>query len=106
MQKRPNSWHSKLTLAGAGIAAFAMLLGALQLRANECQKRTEKAAHHLHDAVVHHGDHSPQADRARHELNDAREYCWDHGHRWWDSDSQQWHSNHGWDNGQSDHDSH
>ncbi len=106
MRKRPRSWYSKLTLTAAGLTGFAMLLGAPQLRGDECQKRTERAAHHLHEAIDHHGPNSRQADHARHELRDARQYCWDHDHRWWDSDAHQWHNDHDWDNGHYDQDNH
>lgn len=92
MRKRPRSWYSKFTMAAAGLTGFAMLLGAPQLRADDCQKRTEKASHHLHEAIEHHGADSAQADRARDQLRDAREYCWNHGHRWWDPDGRQWHN--------------
>jgi hypothetical protein len=105
MRTKASSWRSKLTLAAAGFTGFVMLLGAPQLRADECQKRTEKAAHHLHEAIDHHGPNSPQADRARHELRDAREFCWERDHRWWDSDGHQWHSQHDWDDNDH-HDNH
>ncbi|MGH9740462.1 MAG: hypothetical protein ACRD4X_18030 [Candidatus Acidiferrales bacterium] len=97
MQTRPNFWYSKLTLAAAGLTGFVMLCGAPQLRADSCQKRTERAAHHLHEAVEHHGVNSREADHARRQLSDAREYCWDHGHRWWDTDDNTWHNRHDWD---------
>jgi hypothetical protein len=104
MRKRPRSWYSKFTMAAAGLTGFAMLLGAPQLRADDCQKRTERAAHHLREAIDHHGPDSRQADHARHELRDAREYCWSHGHRWWDPDARQWHNDRNWDNDNDHHD--
>jgi len=45
---------------------------------------------------------SKQADRARHELHDARERCWNERHRWWDEDGHRWRSDRDWD----DHDHH
>lgn len=105
MRPKISYWRSKLTLAAAGLTGFVMLCGAPQLRADNCQKRTERAAHHLHEAVDHHGPDSRQADRARHELHDAREYCWSRDHRWWDPDARQWHSHQDWDdNYHHDHD--
>lgn len=107
MRKRPRSWYSRFTLAAAAFTGFVMLLGAPQLRADNCQKRTERAAHHLRKAIDHHGPDSPQADHARHELHDARAYCWSHDHRWWDSDNNRWHNQQDWDdndNGHHDHD--
>jgi hypothetical protein len=104
MRKRPRSWYSRLTLAAAGLTGFVMLLGAPKLRADDCQKRTEKAAHHLREAIDHHGPDSPQADHARHELHDARAYCWSHDHRWWDSDNNRWHNQQDWDDNYGHHD--
>jgi hypothetical protein len=97
MRKKPSSVYSKLTLAAAGLTGFVMLCGAPQLRADDCQKRTEKAEHHLRKAVERHGDNSEQAEHARDQLRQAREYCWDHGHRWWDSDDNTWHNQRDWD---------
>ncbi|MGH9716712.1 MAG: hypothetical protein ACRD4R_08290 [Candidatus Acidiferrales bacterium] len=105
MRKRTTAWHSKFTLAAAGFTGFVMLLGAPQLRADRCQRRTERAAHHLHEAIDHHGPDSRQAERARHELHDAREYCWSRDHRWWDPDAHRWHTHQNWnDDYHHDHD--
>ncbi len=106
MQKRPHSLYSKFTLAAAGLTGFVMLLGAPQLRADECQKRTETAAHHLHEAIKHHGPDSRQADHARHELHDARAFCWQTDHRWWDSDAHQWHNQQNWNDDYHHNDNH
>lgn len=97
MRKGTRSWYSKFTMAAAGLTGFAMLLGAPQLRADDCQKRVNKADHHLHEAIEHRGYNSEQAEHARHELSEAREYCWDHGHRWWDPDDNRWHNQRDWD---------
>lgn len=105
MRTTSTRWYSKFALATAGFTGFMMLLGAPQLRADGCQKRTERAAHHLRQAIDHHGPDGPQAHRARHELDEAREYCWQKEHRWWDSDAHRWHTDHDWDdNDHHDHD--
>jgi hypothetical protein len=97
----PHRWihHylGKTALIAAALAAFATFGAAPTLRAdNDCQRRINRADHRLHEAIEHHGYRSPQADSARHNLAEAREYCWGHGHRWWDSDSQNWHTEHDW----------
>jgi hypothetical protein len=43
-----------------------------------------RAEHRLNKAIEHHGPNSERAEHARHELRQAREYCWNADHRWWD----------------------
>ena len=93
----------KLTLAGAALAGFLLFTGPSTLRADDdCQRRVSKADHRLHEATEHHGRESKQADHARAELRQAREYCWEHSHRWWDEDGHRWRSDRDWDD--HDHD--
>ncbi len=97
----PHRWiHylGKTALIAAALAAFAAFGAAPNLRAddNDCQKRINRADHRLHEAIERHGYRSPEADSARHNLAEAREYCWGHGHRWWDADSQTWHTDRDW----------
>ena len=95
----------KLTLAGAALAGFLLFTGAPRLRADDdCQRRISRADHRLHEAIEHHGRESKQADHARHELHQAREYCWSHSHRWWDEDGHRWRSEHDYDDHDHDHD--
>ena len=93
----------KIMLAGAALAGF-LLADAPRLRADDdaCQRRIARADHRLHEAIEHHGRESRQADKARHELHEAREYCWNRAHRWWDEHEHRWHSEHDWDD--RDHD--
>jgi len=88
----------KLIVTGAALAGV-LLFTTPQLRADEaeCQHRLAKADHKLHEAVEHHGWDSREADHARHELHEAREYCWNAYHRWWDEDEHRWHSDRDWD---------
>ena len=76
--------YGKLSVTLAALAGFLLFTGAPRVRADEseCEHRTEKADHHLHEAIEHHGWDSSQAEHARHELHEAREYCWNHSHRW------------------------
>jgi len=51
---------------------------------------------------LHHGRDSRQADKARHDLHEARENCYSRTHRWWDEHEHRWHSDRDWDD--HDHD--
>ena len=95
----------KITVLGpAALAGALMLASAGPVQAdNECQKRTIRADHKLHDAIEHHGPNSPQADHARHDLAEARAYCWDHEHKWWDADGNRWREQRDWDDHDHDH---
>ena len=93
----------------AAVALFGMLAFAAPPRASAesydaCQRRIAKADHRLHEAVEHHGWDSRQADRARRDLHEARERCWNERHRWWDEDGRRWHTDRDWDD--HDHDRH
>lgn len=94
--------YSKLILTGIALTAVLTLTSAPRGNASEaeCQHRTERADHRLHEAVNHHGWDSPQAAHARGELQSAREYCYNQHHKWWDADSHSWHTEHDW---QDDH---
>ena len=82
-----------------------LFVGTALVRADDdCQKRIINADHKLHEAVEHHGWESKQAGRARHELREAREHCWNASHRWWDEDGHRWHTERDWDD--HDHDRH
>jgi hypothetical protein len=84
-------------LAPIVFAGALMLASAAIVRAdNDCQKRTIKADHNLHEAIAKHGPQSPEAEHWRSELAAARSYCWGHNHRWWDEDTHSWHSEQDW----------
>jgi hypothetical protein len=89
----------KAFLAGAALTGFLLFTGAPHVRADEeeCHHRLAKADHKLHEAVEHHGWDSKQAEHARHELHEAREYCWSTYHKWWDEDGRRWRSDRDWD---------
>jgi hypothetical protein len=97
---------AKAVIAMAALGAF-ILLGAPPRSAADndyCRHRLVKADHRLHEAAEHHGWNSPQAERARHELHEAREYCWGKFHKWWDEDAHRWHTDRDWDEHDHDHD--
>jgi hypothetical protein len=91
-------------LVGVALAGSALLLGAPHSRADEedCQKRIVRIDHELHRDAEKHGWDSPQANEKRRALVAAREWCWEHGHRWWDEDAKRWHTERDWD--EHDHD--
>jgi hypothetical protein len=93
----------RFVLAPALFTGVLLFAGATAVRADDCQKRTMHADHKLHEAVVHHGWQSPEADHWRHELAAARAFCWEHSHRWWDEDGHRWRSEHDWDEHDHDH---
>lgn len=87
-----------------GVFGCAVLVGMMTLSGSppaqaddDCQRRIVKADHNLHEAAERHGWSSKQAERWRHELQKAREYCWEHNHRWWDEDERRWHTERDWD---------
>lgn len=106
---KANAKHTgsvKATLATALLGGFMIFaVGAPTVRADDdaCQRRIARADHRLHEAAEHHGWDSPQAQSRRAELAAAREYCWGHGHRWWDEDNHRWHTEHDWDDHDHDH---
>jgi hypothetical protein len=81
-----------------------MFLGSSALRADDdCQKRIAQVDHKLHEAIEHHGPESPEANHWRSELAEARHYCWEHDHRWWDEDQHRWHDKDDWDEHDHEH---
>lgn len=88
---------AKTLVIGATLAGF-LAFNAPQIRADEheCQERISRSDHRLHEAIEKHGYHSRQAEHARQQLHEAREYCWNTYHRWWDEDDRRWHSDRDW----------
>jgi hypothetical protein len=97
------NWKSMIgtTVLAAGLTLFA---GAGIVKGDdECQERIERADHHLHEAIEHHGYESKQAHHWRMELRNAREYCWEHSHHWWDVEGRRWHTDRDWDDNDHEH---
>ena len=97
-------WIRRALLATGLMTALAVVGIAVARPSDDCQRRVAKADHNLHEAIEHHGWRSPQADHWRHELAEARNYCWDRGHRWWDADTNRWRTKHDWDDHEHDFD--
>ena len=88
---------SKVVITSAIFIGFAALTGtAPRAFADDCQKKVEHADHEFHKAAEKHGWNSPEAAKWRSELMSARQWCWDHDHRWWDEDAHAWRTEH-WD---------
>jgi len=106
MKLHLNSWSFRTTLSASALGTALFFAGAAPLRADDhdCQRRIAHIDHKLHEATEHHGWDSPQAAKYRHELAEARSWCWEHAHRWWDEDGRRWRSDRDWDD--HDHDRH
>jgi hypothetical protein len=96
------SFSVKTTIAAVVLSGSLLLIGAPRMQADSCQHRLARADHRLHEAAERHGWESREAQHARVQLHEAREYCWAHSHRWWDEDNHRWHSERDWDD--HDHD--
>ena len=105
MRERNDSVRLKTVLGTAALATgLALFAGTPSARPDDnCQERMARADHRLHEAIEHHGPESRQAEHARHELHEAREYCWNHNHRWWNEDERRWHTDRDWDDRDHDH---
>ncbi len=64
-----------LILVVAFLGGSALPAKALDRDDERCHRQVEKAERNLNKAVRRHGEHSPQAERRRHELEEARERC-------------------------------
>jgi len=69
----------------------------------KCQHAVEKAEANLDKAIHDHGDHSPQADDRRRELNAERQRCWDENHQWWNGKEHRWETEQNWEQGNDHH---
>lgn len=95
--------HAVVAPLALGGAFFLAAAGPVRAD-DDCQRRTAHADHKLHEAIEHHGWQSPEAQHWRHELAEARSYCYEHAHRWWDEDGHRWRSDRDWDEHDHDHD--
>lgn len=92
-------------LSGVVLSAVLLCTAVPRVHAEDyerCQRHIAHADHELHEAIEKHGRHSPQADRKREQLHEARERCWSQYHRWWDEDEHRWHTERDWN--EHDHD--
>src|SRR5262245_49121402 len=102
-----NRWKTGLArfVCGATLAAGMLLAAAPRTYASDdCQRKLAHAIHELDRAIEKHGYYSRQADHRRHELHEAREWCWEHRHRWWSEHERRWHDHRDWDDRDHDQD--
>jgi hypothetical protein len=81
-------------------ALFMFVAAAPQARADDrshCQHAVEKAEANLDRAVRDHGEHSPQADARRHDLNAERHHCYEQYHQWWNGKEHRWETEENYD---------
>jgi len=107
MKLQFNYWGFRAILYASALIAALFFAGPAPLRADDdCQRRIARADHKLHEAAEHHGWDSPQAAKYRHQLAEARAWCWEHSHRWWDEDGHRWRTEHDWDDHDHEHRDH
>ncbi len=89
----------------AAVAAMALLFFVAtptRLHADDrakCQHAVEKAEGRLDKAIRDHGEHSPEAEARRRDLNAERQHCWDKYHQWWNGKEHRWETEQNWDAG-------
>ena len=71
----------KTKLSIAALIAFGFVAGTIPARAydrddeRKCERRVHRAEENLEKAVHRHGEHSPQAERRREQLERVRARC-------------------------------
>ncbi|MGA2388267.1 MAG: hypothetical protein ABSF97_04870 [Candidatus Sulfotelmatobacter sp.] len=91
----------KNALSAVVAAALVFFVAAPHAHAEDrskCQHAVEKAEANLDKAIHDHGDHSPQADSRRRDLNAERQHCWDQYHQWWNGKEHRWETEQTWGN--------
>jgi histidinol-phosphate/aromatic aminotransferase/cobyric acid decarboxylase-like protein len=66
-----------VALVGAALAAATVNLSPAADHVSDCRKRIHVAEEKLQKAIDKHGEHSPEADRRRHDLEQAHRDCAD-----------------------------
>jgi hypothetical protein len=73
--------HGKTTLLAFALGGVLMLGGAAPAQARDrddkCSERIRKAEENLRRDIEHHGERSRQAEKRRHQLDEARDRCHD-----------------------------
>ncbi len=74
-------------LCVASLTIVGLVGSSLPARADErCERDMHRAEDRLRQAIEKHGEHSRQADKRRHELEEVRQRCGDHHDRDHDHD--------------------
>jgi len=66
-----------VALVGAALAAATVNLSPAADHVSDCRKRIHVAEEKLQKAIDKHGEHSPEAERRRHDLEQAHRDCAD-----------------------------
>lgn len=78
MQQKGNGWKGFQLIPV--LAILLLVGGTVRTRScNNCQQRIHRAEENLQRAIRRHGEHSREAERRRHELQEVRRSC--RGHR-------------------------
>ena len=79
MSHKVNRWKSILFVPALGVLLLAG--GVVRTQASDkdrhCQQRIHKAEEKLQKEIDRHGEHSRQAEKRRHELEEAKRSCGD-----------------------------
>ena len=77
MSHKENGWKSILFVPALGVFLLAGGVARTQAGDNDrqCDQRIHKAEGNLRKAVARHGEQSPQAEKRRHELEEAKRGC-------------------------------
>jgi hypothetical protein len=77
MSHKVNRWKKILFVPVLGVLLLAGGVARTQAGDNErqCDQRIHKAEENLRKAVDRHGEHSSQAEKRRHELEEAKRSC-------------------------------
>lgn len=74
MRNEINGWKTLQLVPLLG--ALLLVGGAARTRScNNCEQRIHRAENNLRKAIRRHGEHSREAERRRHELEEARRSC-------------------------------
>ena len=74
MQQVKNGWKGFQLIPV--LAVLLLVGGAARTRScNNCQQRIHRAEENLQRAIRRHGEHSREAERRRHELQEVRRSC-------------------------------
>ena len=77
MSRKVNRWKSILCVPALGVLLLAGGVARTQASDNDrqCQQRIHRAEEKLRKEIDRHGEHSRQAEKRRHELEEAQRSC-------------------------------
>ena len=77
MSRKANRWKSILIVPALAVLLLAGVAARTQASGydHQCDQRIHKAEENLRKAVDRHGEHSSQAEKRRHELEEVKKSC-------------------------------